>query len=355
VTINDRAMIQRCLDLARQAAGRTAPNPMVGSVIVKDGLVIGEGFHPKAGEPHAEVFALRSAGAQAQGATLYVNLEPCSHHGRTPPCADAVIQAGIIRVVIGMVDPNLLVSGNGIRRLEAAGLSVTVGIESEACQQLNEAFIHRMHHRQPFGILKYAMTLDGRIAASTGHSQWITAPPARQAVHQLRSQVDAIIVGGQTVRSDNPKLTTHGLTDHNPLRVVLSQTLDLPQTANLWDGGNTVVFAPVGVNESFAERLRDRGVEVVTFDTLSVEAVMANLYQRGALSVLWECGGRLSAEAIRSGAVQKVWAFIAPKLIGGIGATPIGELGIARMDQALILKSGQMRSIGEDWLYEGYL
>jgi diaminohydroxyphosphoribosylaminopyrimidine deaminase / 5-amino-6-(5-phosphoribosylamino)uracil reductase len=327
---------------------------MVGSVIVKDGLVIGEGFHPKAGEPHAEVFALREAGAEAQGATLYVNLEPCSHQGRTPPCADAVIQAGIARVVVGMVDPNPLVAGNGIRRLEAAGIAVTVGVEAEACQQLNEAFIHRMQQGRPFGILKYAMTLDGRIASSTGHSQWITAPPARAAVHQLRSQIDAVIVGGQTVRSDNPKLTTHGLTDHNPLRVVMSQTLDLPQDANLWETG-TVVFAPSGVRENFVQSLRDRGVEVVTFDKLSVEAVMADLYQRGALSVLWECGGRLSAEAIRAGAVQKVWAFIAPKLIGGSGATPIGELGIVRMDQALVLKSGQMRSIAEDWLYEGYL
>jgi diaminohydroxyphosphoribosylaminopyrimidine deaminase / 5-amino-6-(5-phosphoribosylamino)uracil reductase len=354
VTINDRAMIQRCLELARQAAGRTAPNPMVGSVVVKNGLVIGEGFHPKAGEPHAEVFALREAGAEAQGATLYVNLEPCSHHGRTPPCADAVIQAGIARVVVGMVDPNPLVAGNGIRRLEAAGVAVTVGVEVEDSRRLNEAFIHRMQQGRPFGILKYAMTLDGRIASSTGHSQWITAPPARAAVHQLRSEVDAVIVGGQTVRSDNPKLTTHGLTDHNPLRVVMSQTLELPQDANLWAEG-TVVFGPTGVKESFVQHLRDRGVEVVTFDKISVEAVMADLYQRGALSVLWECGGRLSAEAIRAGAVQKVWAFIAPKLIGGSGATPIGELGIVRMDQALVLKSGQMRSIGEDWLYEGYL
>jgi diaminohydroxyphosphoribosylaminopyrimidine deaminase / 5-amino-6-(5-phosphoribosylamino)uracil reductase len=354
VTSNDRTMIQRCLELARQAAGRTAPNPMVGSVIVKDGVVIGEGFHPKAGEPHAEVFALRAAGAEAQGATLYVNLEPCSHHGRTPPCADAVIQAGIARVVVGMVDPNPLVAGKGIRRLEAAGIAVTVGVEVEDCERLNEAFIYRMQQSKPFGILKYAMTIDGRIASSTGHSQWITAPPARAAVHQLRSQIDAVIVGGQTVRSDNPKLTTHGLTAHNPLRVVMSQTLDLPQDANLWEEG-TVVFAPAGVKESFVQYLRDRGVEVVTFDNLSVEGVMQDLYQRGALSVLWESGGRLSAEAIRSGAVQKVWAFIAPKLIGGSGATPIGELGIARMDQALLLKSGQMRSIGEDWLYEGYL
>jgi diaminohydroxyphosphoribosylaminopyrimidine deaminase / 5-amino-6-(5-phosphoribosylamino)uracil reductase len=354
VTIDDRTMIQRCLALARQAAGRTAPNPMVGAVIVKDGLVIGEGFHPRAGEPHAEVFALRAAGAAAQGATLYVNLEPCSHHGRTPPCADAVIQAGIARVVVGMVDPNPLVAGNGIRRLEAAGIAVTVGVEAEACQQLNEAFIHRMQQGRPFGILKYAMTLDGRIASSTGHSQWITAPAARAAVHQLRSEVDAVIVGGQTVRSDNPKLTTHGLTDHNPLRVVMSQTLDLPRSANLWEAG-TILFGPTGVKEDFIQHLRDRGVEVVTFDKLSVEAVMADLYQRGALSVLWESGGQLSAAALQAGAVQKVWAFIAPKVIGGSGATPLGELGISRMDQALILKSGQMRSIGEDWLYEGYL
>lgn len=347
-------MMQRCLTLARQAVGQTAPNPMVGAVIVKDGQIIGEGFHPKAGEPHAEVFALRAAGEAAAGATLYVNLEPCSHHGRTPPCADAVIQAGVARVVVGMVDPNPVVAGRGIRRLEAAGILVAVGVEEADCQQLNEAFVHRMQQGRPFGILKYAMTLDGRIATTTGHSQWITSPPARAAVHQLRSTVDAVIVGGQTVRSDNPKLTTHGLTRHNPLRVVMTQTLDLPDQAHLWAPG-TVVFAPVGVRTDFAALLGDRGVEVVTFDAISVEAVMQDLMRRGVLSVLWECGGRLSAEALRAGAVQKVWAFIAPKLIGGAGATPLGELGIARMDEALVLKSGQMRSIGEDWLYEGYV
>ncbi|MEM8806971.1 MAG: bifunctional diaminohydroxyphosphoribosylaminopyrimidine deaminase/5-amino-6-(5-phosphoribosylamino)uracil reductase RibD, partial [Cyanobacteria bacterium P01_G01_bin.38] len=177
--------IHHCLALAQRAAGQTSPNPMVGSVIVKDGQVIGEGFHPKAGEPHAEVFALRSAGAQARGATLYVNLEPCNHTGHTPPCTEAILDAGIETVVMGMADPNPIASG-GVERLRAAGITVIAGVEEAACRQLNEAFIHRVQHRRPFGILKYAMTLDGKIATDSGHSAWVTSPESRQRVHQLR-------------------------------------------------------------------------------------------------------------------------------------------------------------------------
>ncbi|MEM9164642.1 MAG: bifunctional diaminohydroxyphosphoribosylaminopyrimidine deaminase/5-amino-6-(5-phosphoribosylamino)uracil reductase RibD, partial [Cyanobacteria bacterium P01_F01_bin.4] len=184
--------INHCLALAQQAAGQTAPNPLVGSVIVKDGKVIGEGFHPKAGEPHAEVFALRDAGDQARGATLYVNLEPCNHTGRTPPCTEAILNAGIETVVVGMADPNPTASG-GIERLRSAGLTVIVGVEEAACRQLNEAFIHRVQHRRPFGILKYAMTLDGKIATDTGHSAWVTSPESRRRVHQLRGGCDAVI------------------------------------------------------------------------------------------------------------------------------------------------------------------
>ena len=230
----DRAMMQRCLELARCALGRTAPNPLVGSVIVQNGEIVGEGFHPGAGKPHAEVFALRAAGDRARGATLYVNLEPCNHYGRTPPCSEAVIAAGVAKVVVGMVDPNPLVAGGGIARLKAAGVEVLVGVEEADCRQLNEAFIHRILYQQPFGILKYAMTLDGKIATTSGHSAWITNQQARQEVHQLRSACDAIIVGGNTVRRDNPHLTSRMAEAANPLRVVLSRTLDLPTEAYLW-------------------------------------------------------------------------------------------------------------------------
>jgi diaminohydroxyphosphoribosylaminopyrimidine deaminase / 5-amino-6-(5-phosphoribosylamino)uracil reductase len=354
----DHATMQRCLELARRAIGQTAPNPLVGSVIVKHGQTIGEGWHPKAGEPHAEVFALRQAGADAQDATLYVNLEPCSHTGRTPPCAEAIVAAGLKRVVVGMVDPNPLVAGRGIDRLRAAGIAVLVGVAESDCQKLNEAFVHRILHQQPFGIFKYAMTLDGKIATSTGHSHWITSPAARQQVHQLRSACDAVIVGGNTVRRDNPHLTSHGESSHNPLRVVMSRSLDLPTQGHLWDTtiAPTCVFTASGANPAVQLALQAQGVEVVELPELTPAAVMTALYDRGCLSVLWECGGTLAAAALQSGAIHKVWAFIAPKIIGGSGEfSPVGELGLRQMTEALPLERLNIQAIGPDFLLEGYL
>jgi diaminohydroxyphosphoribosylaminopyrimidine deaminase / 5-amino-6-(5-phosphoribosylamino)uracil reductase len=351
------AMMQRCLVLAAQAAGRTAPNPMVGSVVVKAGKIIGEGFHPQAGEPHAEVFALRAAGADAQGATLYVNLEPCNHTGRTPPCTEAILQAGISTVVIGMSDPNPVASG-GIARLEAAGIQVVVGVEEAQCRQLNEAFIHRVVHGQCFGILKYAMTLDGKIATDTGHSYWITSAEARQRVHQLRGQCDAIIVGGNTVRRDNPHLTTHECYGHNPLRVVMSRKLALPRAAHLWEVSvaPTLVLTELEADKAMRQTLEEKGVEVIVLENLTPEQAMLIFYERGLLSVLWECGGELAASAIQAKAIQKLWAFIAPKIVGGSHApTPIGNLGIEQMGEALCLRRSTMEPIGPDWLIQGYL
>ncbi len=354
----DRAMLQRCLQLARQALGKTAPNPLVGAVVVQDGQLVGEGFHPGAGQPHAEVFALRQAGDRAHHATLYVNLEPCNHHGRTPPCTEAVIAAGIQRVVVGMVDPNPLVAGSGIARLQAAGITVLVGVEESACQQLNEAFVHRILRQSPFGILKYAMTLDGKIAATGGHSAWVTSPDARHEVHQLRAACDAVIVGGNTVRRDNPLLTTHGVADHNPLRVVMSRKLDLPAQAKLWNTSeaNTLVFTAPEADMERRASLETQGVEVLVLPDLTPSAVFRQLYDRGLLSVLWECGGTLAARAIADGAVQKILAFIAPKLIGGVAApSPIGDLGLTRMTDALTLERVHWRMVGSDLLMEGYL
>ena len=354
----DRKMMQRCLELARRALGRTSPNPMVGAVVVKNGEIIGEGFHPRAGEPHAEVFALKAAGENARGAIVYVNLEPCNHHGRTPPCSEALIAAGVAKVVVGMVDPNPLVASGGIARLRSAGIEVVVGVEEEACQQLNEGFIHRIVYQKPFGILKYAMTLDGKIATSKGHSNWITNIAARKQVHQLRTACDAVIVGGNTVRQDNPHLTSHQAEVHNPLRVVMSRNLNLPLSANLWDihEAPTLVLTEVGANPEFQEFLQQKGVEVVELKPLTPDKAMTFLYERGFCSVLWECGGILAASAINQGAVQKVLAFIAPKIIGGSDApTPVGELGFAAMTQALPLERVTMRVVDSDCLIEGYL
>ncbi|BAY64387.1 riboflavin biosynthesis protein RibD [Calothrix brevissima NIES-22] len=354
----DSLMMLRCIELARRALGRTSPNPLVGAVVVKDGEIVGEGFHPRAGEPHAEVFALRAAGEAARGATVYVNLEPCNHYGRTPPCSEGLINAGVTKVVVGMVDPNPLVAGGGIARLRAAGIEVLVGVEEAACQQLNEAFVHRILYKRPLGILKYAMTLDGKIATTSGHSAWVTNQAARNEVHQLRAACDAVIVGGNTVRQDNPYLTSHQVATHNPLRVVMSRHLNLPENARLWQTSEapTLVLTEVAANPNVQEMLRQRGVEVVEFTSLTPDNVMAHLYERGFCSVLWECGGTLAASAIANRAVQKILAFIAPKIIGGSNApTPVGDLGFTTMTEALPLENVRWRVVGSDCLVEGYL
>ncbi|WP_347342594.1 bifunctional diaminohydroxyphosphoribosylaminopyrimidine deaminase/5-amino-6-(5-phosphoribosylamino)uracil reductase RibD [Coleofasciculus sp. FACHB-1120] len=351
-------MMQRCIELARRALGQTAPNPLVGSVIVQDGQIVGEGFHPGAGHPHAEVFALRDAGERAKRATIYVNLEPCNHYGRTPPCSEALVAAGVNKVVVGMVDPDPRVSGGGIERLRAAGIEVVVGVEEDACRQLNEAFIHRVLYQRPFGILKYAMTLDGKIATTTGHSAWITSPNARNEVHRMRVACDAVIVGGNTVRLDNPHLTSHQTEAHNPLRVVMSRTLDLPVEAHVWETveAPTLVLTEVGANPDFQQMLLKKGVMVVELTPLTPTKAMAYLYERGLSSVLWECGGTLAASAIAEGTVQKILAFIAPKIVGGrLAPSPIGDLGFASMTEALSLERVCWRAVGSDCLVEGYL
>jgi diaminohydroxyphosphoribosylaminopyrimidine deaminase/5-amino-6-(5-phosphoribosylamino)uracil reductase len=354
----DRAMMQRCIELARRALGRTTPNPLVGSVIVKDGEIVGEGFHPRAGQPHAEVFALRDAGEKAKGATIYVSLEPCNHYGRTPPCSEALVAAGVAKVVVGMVDPDPRVSGGGIERLRGAGIEVVVGVEDAACRQLNEAFIHRILHKRPLGIYKYAMTLDGKIATISGHSTWVTGKEARSHVHQLRAACDAVIVGGNTVRLDNPYLTSHHPDAHNPLRVVMSRTLNLPIDAHLWETADapTLVLTEVGANPDLLQQLVKKGVEVVELTPLTPAKVMAYLYDRQLSSVLWECGGTLAASAIADGAVQKVLAFIAPKIVGGkVAPSPVGDLGLSTMTDALTLENATWRQLGSDYVVEGYL
>jgi len=354
----DTQMMQRCLQLAGQALGCTSPNPLVGAVVVQDGKIVGEGFHPRAGEPHGEVLALRAAGDAARGATIYVNLEPCNHYGRTPPCADGLIASGVSKVVIGMVDPNPLVAGGGIAKLRAAGIEVLVGVETEACEQLNEGFTHRILYKRPLGILKYAMTLDGKTAASSGHSAWVTSPEARGEVYQLRGACDAVIVGGNTVRRDNPHLTSHHQSIHNPLRVVMSRSLNLPENAHLWETtvAPTLVLTEKGAAPDVQKMLIAKGVEVIEFELLTPARTMDYLYDRGFCSVLWECGGILAASAIAQGVIQKILAFIAPKIIGGNHAlTPVGELGFTSMTEALSLERVRWRVVGSDCLVEGYL
>jgi diaminohydroxyphosphoribosylaminopyrimidine deaminase/5-amino-6-(5-phosphoribosylamino)uracil reductase len=260
--------------------------------------------------------------------------------------------------VVGMVDPNPLVAGGGIKTIEAAGIEVIVGVETALCEELNEGFIQRIVHHRPLGILKYAMTLDGKIATDSGHSTWVSGELSRQYVHHLRAGCDAVIVGGTTLRRDNPHLTSHDPIAPNPLRVVMTRQLDLPMEAILWDTtvAPTLVVTQVGANPKLRDLLIDRGVEVLELATLSPKLVMQHLFDRGFLSVLWECGGTLAASAIADGAIQKVLAFVAPKIVGGISApSPVGDLNIRSMSDALVLERVSYQQIGTDLLIQGYL
>jgi diaminohydroxyphosphoribosylaminopyrimidine deaminase/5-amino-6-(5-phosphoribosylamino)uracil reductase len=349
----------RALQLAALAVGRTSPNPLVGAVVLDaDGQLVGEGFHARAGGPHAEVGALAQAGERARGGTLVVTLEPCCHHGRTPPCSEAVIAAGIARVVLAMADPNPLVAGGGITRLRAAGLEVIEGVMEAEARRLNRAFLHRVATGRPLGILKWAMSLDGRTALPNGVSQWISGPEARGWVHRLRARCDAVIVGGGTVRADDPLLTSRGQRSPEPLRVVLSRRLDLPQTARLWDtaaAATLLIHGPEAPVER-CDRFDALGVERLALEICEPGALALALAQRGCNQVLWECGPELAAAAVRQGCVQQLAAVIAPKLLGGLPArTALGDLGLERLDGPWALQGLDLRWLGPDLLWQGRL
>lgn len=350
----DQAMMQRCLQLARQGMGKTSPNPLVGAVVVQKGKIVGEGYHPERGQSHAEVFALQDAGERASGATLYVNLEPCNHYGHTPPCSEAVIEAGIAKVVIGMADPNKTASG-GKERLEEAGISVLVGVEEKACRELNAGFIQRVLYQRPYGLFKYAMTLDGKIATTIGHSAWVTDIPARQRVYQERAQCDGVIVGGNTIRQDNPYLTTHQLANYNPLRIIMTRGLNLSPQARIFQTQEAATLVLTETDHLETRKiLEEQGVEVCQLSPLTPTTVMKYLYNRGLAKVLWECGGTLGANAIKEGAVQKILAFIAPKIIGGVTApSPVGDLELKQMTEALVLEETSWEQLGDDYLLTG--
>jgi diaminohydroxyphosphoribosylaminopyrimidine deaminase/5-amino-6-(5-phosphoribosylamino)uracil reductase len=346
----------RALQLAALAEGRTSPNPLVGAVVLDTcGQLVGEGFHARAGGPHAEVGALAQAGERARGGTLIVTLEPCCHHGRTPPCSEAVIAAGIARVVLAMADPHPLVAGGGIARLRAAGLEVIEGVMEAEARQLNRAFLHRVATGRPLGILKWAMSLDGRTALPNGISQWISGPQARGWVHRLRARCDAVIIGGGTLRADDPLLTSRGQRTPEPLRVVLSRGLDLPQAARLWDTAAAATLLVHGP-EAPVER-RDRfdglGVERLALEICEPEALALALARRGCDRVLWECGPELAASAMRQGCVQQLAAVIAPKLLGGTSArTVLGDLGVDTIGSRWSLRSMDIGWMGSDILWQ---
>lgn len=358
------AFMNRALFLAEQGKGRTSPNPLVGAVVVNSGQIVGEGYHQKAGEPHAEIHAIRNAGEKAKGATLYVNLEPCCHWGRTPPCTDAIITAGITHVYAAHLDPNPKVAGKGFQQLADAGIEVDVGLCAEAAEKLNEIYTKHVKTGYPFIILKMAMSLDGKIATSTGESQWITSSESRQKAHELRDEVDAILVGVGTITSDNPALTTR-LTHKqgkDATRIVLDSHGRTPTSAKVFNEKSNAGVIIAVTSKAPAENiigLEKAGAEVVVIPTnkgrVCFKTLMENLGKRSVTSVLVEGGGEVNTSALASGLVDKVMCFVAPKLIGGSDAPGVfsGE-GITRLADAPKLKRWTITEIGCDLLIEGY-
>ncbi|HEX6179118.1 MAG TPA: bifunctional diaminohydroxyphosphoribosylaminopyrimidine deaminase/5-amino-6-(5-phosphoribosylamino)uracil reductase RibD, partial [Thermoanaerobaculia bacterium] len=328
-----------------------SPNPMVGCVIVRDGNVIAEGWHRRAGEAHAEVDAL-SRCSDARGATMYVTLEPCSHHGRTPPCADAVIASGVERVVVAMADPNEIVAGRGIERLRAAGIEVTTGVSEAEARRLNEKYVWSISEKLPFVLLKAAMSADGKLATSGGESQWITGEDARQKSLALREEFDAILVGGGTIKTDNPRLTRRlGLGSTSWTRVVLDGDGDVPAHAQVFgDGARTLLFTsrpPVDGSQS---------VEVVPVEgRVDIRTVLGELYSRGVTSVIVEGGPVVLAEMLTRDLWQKMVLFVAPMFIGG-GATHsiFGGSPATRLTDARRFRFDRVESVGRDLMITAY-
>eukprot|EP00891_Asterochloris_glomerata_P009033 jgi/Astpho2/9033/fgenesh1_pm.00133_%23_32_t len=341
------------------------PHPNHGCILVDPaGRRIAEAFQYAQGTQSAEVLAVAQAAGSAQEATAYLNMETGDCHGDASSTA-ALVAAGVRRVVVGMRHPLPHFRGQALQAYSAAGLAVedsnlTVALSAHAtpCDFVLQALLHRAVTGKPLGVFKYAMTLDGKIATSSGHSAWVSSSTSRQQVFETRARSDAVVVGGETVRRDNPRLTTRREGGHMPMRIVMSRTLDLPQDANLWDTSiaPTAVMTQLGARTAFQRQLQDRGVEVVQFDFLTPEGVAAYCHERGFLQCLWECGGMLAAPAISGGALHKALAFIAPKLVGGVRApSPVGELGNVEMTQALQLVDVQWQPSGPDILMTGYL
>lgn len=361
----DKMYMRRALELAEKARGRTSPNPMVGAVLVQDGRVVGEGYHQKAGTPHAEIHALSQAGERARGATLYVTLEPCCHHGRTGPCTSAVLAAGVRRVVVAMTDPNPLVAGKGLAILQQHGVEVVSGVLEAEARRLNEIFIKYITTRRPFVLLKAAMSLDGKIATATGQSQWITGEAARLYGHRYRDWYDAICVGVNTVLADDPMLTAR-LPEgpgKNPLRVILDSRGRTPSSARVLATARqvptllaTTEQTPPEVRQSW----QDCGAQVLVLPgdggRVSLPALLDELGRREISSLLVEGGAAVHAAFLQQGLADKLLWFIAPKIIGGHKAPgPVGDPGVAELARAWSVRQWQIKQLGEDLCIEGYL
>jgi diaminohydroxyphosphoribosylaminopyrimidine deaminase/5-amino-6-(5-phosphoribosylamino)uracil reductase len=356
------AFMRAALRLARRGLGRTAPNPPVGAVVVRQGAVVGQGFHAAAGGPHAEVVALREAGARARGADIYVTLEPCAHQGRTPPCTTAIIDAGISRVFYAVADPDAKVAGRGDARLRQAGIVTQPGLLADQAATLYEAYFKHRKTGRPFGVLKLACTLDGKVAVGAGESEWITGERARAHVHRLRDTNDAVVVGVGTVLADNPRLTTRRRGGRDALRVVADSCARTPADANVVsetsDAGCLIATTKTAPRRRL-EALRRAGAEVAILPScggrVDLQALWRLLGRRGCLSAMVEGGPELAASAMAAGVIDKLLLFVAPKIVGGNEALPVvGGPGVRRVGDARTLDIRTVRRFGPDLLIEAY-
>jgi diaminohydroxyphosphoribosylaminopyrimidine deaminase/5-amino-6-(5-phosphoribosylamino)uracil reductase len=363
--MNDSHFMNMALDLAAKGEGSTSPNPMVGAVVVKDGLVVGSGYHKVAGGPHAEVFALDTAGSLAKGATLYVTLEPCNHAGRTPPCTRRILESGVGRVVAAMKDPNKNVAGKGAEFLEQNGVPVITGVCEAQAKKLNEAFIKYVCTGRPFVIAKCAATLDGRIATRTGDSRWVTGESAREFVHQLRHKVDAIMVGINTIRNDDPSLTTRlpGMQGSDPVRIILDTHLSISTDARVLRQTSAVPTILIAGPKAPARKkraLEKMGARVLETslknELIDMNAMMELLGVMELTSLLIEGGSRVMASAFKHAVVDKVLFFYAPKILGGDDGIPIcSGPGAEQMSKCIAVNEMAVHRLGDDVLIEGYV
>ena len=352
------------LRLASRARGKTSPNPMVGAVLVKNGRAIATGYHRRAGEPHAEVIAITKAGSNAKGSTLYVNLEPCSHYGRTPPCADLVVKAGVGRVVVGTVDPNPLVAGNGIALMRQAGIQVDVGFLEKRCKELNEFYFKFITTGLPFVTLKLAETLDGKIATKTGDSKWITGEKARRFVHKLRAESDVVLVGRGAVEKDDPELTVRHVkparTDR-PIRLILDSALRTPLSAKVLSSGpcEAIIATTEAAPTEREDALRDAGASIIRTASregrVDIGELLKILGQRGLASVLVEGGAEVAWELASRGLFDKAIFMIAPKILGGRESVPsVSGAGFSLISDAIELSIHGVRRLGRDLVVIAY-
>jgi diaminohydroxyphosphoribosylaminopyrimidine deaminase/5-amino-6-(5-phosphoribosylamino)uracil reductase len=366
MTKSHEEYMERALGLAVQAQGRTSPNPMVGAVLVKDGRIVGEGFTRPAGGPHAEIVALTEAGASAQGATAYVTLEPCAHHGRTAPCADALIAAGVKEVYSSIEDPNPDVHGKGHARLRSSGIQVHIGISQSKAAEINRPFFKYVASGQPWVIAKFAVSLDGKLATNTGESQWITGEQSRQRVHHIRNVTDAILVGAGTVLADDPSLTTRLQNNtesiRNPLRIVVDSSGRVSPKARIYHPdtpGDSVLATTSQTKSSHCEKLQSQGVKIWNLPEdangrVNLKSLLNRIGQEEMLTLLVEGGSELLGAFVTDGLLDQVCAFFAPIIIGGKGAPgPVGEPGISRLGDALHLSNIVTENIGDDILVKG--